>query len=94
MEEAGREGLGGPSTGSKNDRCCSFSVFTTIPDTQKRKTIWKDHTEDKVGREGEEYERRKREKVERGGLEEVGREGERRNETKKQEKGKGTFTPN
>ncbi len=32
--------LGGPSTGSNTNSCCSLSVFTTIPDTQKRKTIW------------------------------------------------------
>ncbi len=30
--------LGGPSTGSQNDRFCSLSVFTTIPDTQKPTT--------------------------------------------------------
>ncbi len=37
-------GLGGPSTVSKNYSCCSLSVFTTIPDTQKPKTERKDDT--------------------------------------------------
>ncbi len=29
--------LGGPFAGSKNYSCCSLSVFTTSPDTQKSK---------------------------------------------------------